>query len=94
MLQLHLLTKTPGEQLQLRPVHLNLDFATRSRPGIDAYERLLIDVIRGHLTLFMRRDEVDAAWRWIEPILRAGKPMAAGPSLSRRERGDRPRRAR
>jgi glucose-6-phosphate 1-dehydrogenase len=37
---------------------------------MDAYERLLAGRIRGQLTLFLRRDEVDAAWRWIEPILR------------------------
>ena len=37
----------------------------------DAYERLVMDVIRGNQTLFMRRDEVEAAWRWIDPILEA-----------------------
>ena len=35
----------------------------------DAYERLLMDVVRGNPTLFMRKDEVAAAWRWIDPIL-------------------------
>jgi glucose-6-phosphate 1-dehydrogenase len=37
----------------------------------DAYERLIMDVIRGNQTLFMRRDEVDAAWAWVDPILEA-----------------------
>ncbi|MBL8583266.1 MAG: glucose-6-phosphate dehydrogenase, partial [Rhizobiaceae bacterium] len=37
----------------------------------DAYERLIMDVIRGNQTLFMRRDEVEAAWKWIDPILNA-----------------------
>ena len=37
----------------------------------DAYERLLMDVIRCNQTLFMRRDEVEAAWQWIDPILKA-----------------------
>ena len=37
----------------------------------DAYERLVMDVIRGSQTLFMRRDEVEAAWSWIDPILEA-----------------------
>ena len=41
-------------------------FAVRNA---DAYERLLMDVVRGNQTLFMRRDEVEAAWRWVEPIL-------------------------
>jgi glucose-6-phosphate 1-dehydrogenase len=36
----------------------------------DAYERLLMDVIRSNQTLFMRRDEVEAAWRWVDPILK------------------------
>ena len=35
----------------------------------DAYERLIMDVIRGDQTLFMRGDEVEAAWRWTDPII-------------------------
>jgi glucose-6-phosphate 1-dehydrogenase len=35
----------------------------------DAYERLLMDVVRGDQTLFMRGDEVEAAWEWIDPIM-------------------------
>jgi glucose-6-phosphate 1-dehydrogenase len=38
-------------------------------PRMDAYERLLLDVLRGQLTLFMRSDELEAAWEWVEPIL-------------------------
>ena len=37
----------------------------------DAYERLLMDTVRGNATLFMRRDEVEAAWAWVEPLLEA-----------------------
>ena len=71
-LKLDLMAKTPGDKMALKPVNLNLDFSEqfKNRP-MDAYERLLLDVIRGKLTLFMRRDELDAAWRWIEPILNA-----------------------
>jgi glucose-6-phosphate 1-dehydrogenase len=85
-LKLYLMAKTPGDLMVLKPVHLNLDFSEqfRNRP-MDAYERLLMDVIRGQLTLFMRRDELDAAWRWIEPIMHAWeesgekpKPYTAG----------------
>ncbi|HEX4025739.1 MAG TPA: glucose-6-phosphate dehydrogenase [Steroidobacteraceae bacterium] len=66
---LTLLAKTPGEHMRLRPVDLRLDMAETARaPQLDAYERLLSDVINGNLTLFMRRDELDAAWRWIDPI--------------------------
>ncbi|MCW8927056.1 MAG: glucose-6-phosphate dehydrogenase, partial [Xanthomonadales bacterium] len=35
----------------------------------DAYERLLVEVMRGDPALFMRRDEVEAAWRWIDDII-------------------------
>ena len=35
----------------------------------DAYERLIMDVIRGNQTLFMRGDEVEAAWEWTDPII-------------------------
>jgi glucose-6-phosphate 1-dehydrogenase len=85
-MRLHILAKARGDQMQLRPVSLNLDFAEtfKQRPA-DAYERLIMDVLRGRLTLFMRRDELYAAWEWIEPILEAWadagedpKPYTAG----------------
>ena len=61
--------KVPGETMRLKPVDLALDLAgTFKEQRLDAYERLLTDVVKGNLTLFMRRDELDAAWRWIDPI--------------------------
>lgn len=70
-LQLNLMAKTPGDGMRLKPVELELDFAeTFKAPRMDAYERLLLDVLRGQLTLFMRSDELEAAWEWVEPILR------------------------
>jgi len=69
---LTVLAKNPGEGMRLKPVSLGLDFReTFSTRMLDAYERLLTDVIKGNLTLFMRRDELDAAWRWIDPIREA-----------------------
>ena len=69
---LTIMAKNPGETMRLRPVDLRLDMAESARtPQLDAYERLLTDVIKGNLTLFMRRDELDAAWRWIDPIREA-----------------------
>ncbi len=44
----------------------------------DAYERLVMDVIRGDQTLFMRGDEVEAAWAWVDPIIRAWEDGATG----------------
>jgi glucose-6-phosphate 1-dehydrogenase len=65
------MTKGPGPGgMRLRLVPLDMSFATTF--GVrnpDAYERLVLDVVRGDQTLFMRRDEVEAAWTWIDPIL-------------------------
>ncbi|MBA0125897.1 glucose-6-phosphate dehydrogenase [Haloechinothrix sp. YIM 98757] len=79
--RLHLVTKEPGPGgVRLRPVPLNLSFAETFRsPLPDAYERLLLDVIRGNPTLFMRRDEVEAAWAWTEPILAAWAASGESP---------------
>jgi glucose-6-phosphate 1-dehydrogenase len=69
---LTVLAKSPGEGMRLKPVNLSLDFSqTFKTRSLDAYERLLTDVIKGNLTLFMRRDELDAAWQWIDPIREA-----------------------
>ena len=70
----------PGRDASAR-VPLNLSFAETFKVRYpDAYERLLMDVVRGNPTLFMRRDEIEAAWAWVEPILAAW-----------RERGDPPK---
>lgn len=69
-LHMNLVAKTPGDGMRLQPVELGLDFREKAKtPRMDAYERLLLDVLRGDLTLFMRSDELEAAWQWVEPIL-------------------------
>ncbi len=69
-LHLNLMAKTPGDGMRLKPVDLELDFRESFKtPRMEAYERLLMDVLRGQLTLFMRSDELEAAWEWVEPIL-------------------------
>jgi glucose-6-phosphate 1-dehydrogenase len=69
-LHLNLMAKTPGDRMRLKPVDLELDFReTFKNSRMEAYERLLLDVLRGQLTLFMRSDELEAAWEWVEPIL-------------------------
>ncbi len=66
---LTILAKKPGDAMKLQAVDLSLDLASSfGAQQMDAYERLLMDVVKGNLTLFMRRDELDAAWRWIDPI--------------------------
>ncbi len=70
-MRLHLTAKEPGPGgIRLRPASLDLSYATAfGTRSPDAYERLILDVMRGNPTLFMRRDEVEAAWTWVEPIL-------------------------
>ncbi|MGH8146619.1 MAG: glucose-6-phosphate dehydrogenase [Rhodanobacteraceae bacterium] len=79
--KLWLMAKYPGPGgLRLTCVPLDMSFAEAfgvAQP--DAYERLLLDVVRGNPTLFMRRDEVEAAWRWIDPILAAWQAASDAP---------------
>jgi glucose-6-phosphate 1-dehydrogenase len=69
--KLSVMAKEPGPGgFDLRPVSLDLSFEETF--GIrypDAYERLLMEVLRGNPALFMRRDEVEAAWHWIDAII-------------------------
>ena len=69
--RLSVMAKEPGPGgFDLRPVSLHLSFEETF--GIrypDAYERLLMEVLRGNPALFMRRDEVESAWRWIDTII-------------------------
>ncbi len=73
-IMLHTLNKRPGltKKLRLQPVELHLTNESRdTSENYDAYERLLLDAIHGDQTLFMRRDEVEAAWRWTDSIIDA-----------------------
>jgi len=80
-MRIHLNAKEPGPGgYRLKPVSLDLSYASAfDKRSPDAYERLLMDVIRGNMTLFMRRDEVEAAWAWCEPILRHWETTALPP---------------
>jgi glucose-6-phosphate 1-dehydrogenase len=63
-------SKVPGPRVKVSPVAMDFDycdFFKSSSP--EAYERLLLDVMTGDATLFMRRDSVEASWTWITPIL-------------------------
>jgi len=65
-----IMIKDPGPGgMRLRQIALDMSFAESfNERNPDAYERLVMDVVRGNQTLFMRRDEVEAAWKWIDPI--------------------------
>jgi glucose-6-phosphate 1-dehydrogenase len=78
-LKLKLTSKAPGPGgMRFFPSELNLSFGDTFENRLpDAYERLLMDVVRGNQTLFMRSDEVLAAWDFIDPILYLTKDMEA-----------------
>ncbi len=85
-LELHLLAArgaiTAGtvQSEALAPVFLDLDF-DKAFPTerVGAYERLLLDAMAGRLNLFVRSDEQEQAWRWVEPILDTWSRDHAGP---------------
>jgi len=82
-LELHLLAQGQDNRRTsntLAPVQLDLDFDKRfGSERVGAYERLLLDVMDGRLNLFVRSDEQEEAWRWVEPILQSWAADAQGP---------------
>jgi glucose-6-phosphate 1-dehydrogenase len=82
-LELHLLAaKGSGNNETLSPVKLDLDFDkafVSNRVG--AYERLLLDAVAGRLNLFVRSDEQEEAWRWVEPVLEAWRSDPSPPKV-------------
>ena len=84
-LELHLLAQGQSNRRNsqtLAPVQLDLDFDKRfGSERVGAYERLLLDVIDGRLNLFVRSDEQEEAWHWVEPIIEHWKNDVQGPRL-------------
>ncbi len=80
-LELHLLAaKGSGSNELLSPVSLDLDFDKAfASERVGGYERLLLDAIAGRLNLFVRSDEQEQAWRWVEPILHTWASEPTGP---------------
>jgi glucose-6-phosphate 1-dehydrogenase len=74
--------KIPGSKMRIRPVNMEFLYGTAfMSQSPEAYERLILDAMRGDATLFTRNDEVDAQWSIIDPILKAwhdGTPSLAG----------------
>jgi glucose-6-phosphate 1-dehydrogenase len=63
-------SKIPGPKVRVYPVQMDFRYgSTFGGSSPEAYERLLLDVMAGDQTLFMRRDQVEAAWRFVMPIL-------------------------
>jgi glucose-6-phosphate 1-dehydrogenase len=91
-MDLMVMIKEPGPGgMRLMQVPLDMSFADAlgevAEDVPDAYERLIMDVIRGNQTLFMRGDEVEAAWAWTDPIIqgweaRGDRPQTYDPGSS------------
>src|SRR6202167_6866758 len=77
-LALHIMSKVPGSATKLQQVKVDFHYVT-STP--EAYETLLNDVIVGDQTLFMRRDTVEEAWKFVQPILDAWEQSPMDPPI-------------
>jgi len=81
-IQLHFHTKVPDAGMQLRMTDLSFRFREKfAGPMPEAYQRLLLDAINGDASLFARADEVEAAWRIVDPIQKAWDEAAQPPLL-------------
>jgi glucose-6-phosphate 1-dehydrogenase len=73
-------SKIPGPRGSVYPVQMDFHYgSTFGGSTPEAYERLLLDVMAGEATLFMRRDAVEAAWQWVMPILEYWSRATAAP---------------
>jgi glucose-6-phosphate 1-dehydrogenase len=71
--------KIPGTRMRIRPVNMEFHYGTSFlSQSPEAYERLILDAMRGDATLFTRADEVDASWSVVDPILERWR-QAPGP---------------
>jgi glucose-6-phosphate 1-dehydrogenase len=80
-------SKVPGAGVDIRAVDMDFDYnSVFGASSPEAYERLLLDVMVGDTTLFMRRDAVEASWQWITPVLdhwaASAQPLASYPAGS------------
>ncbi len=91
-ISLRFVAKVPGESINVGNVVMTMSYADAfKRPIAEAYERLLLDCMRGDATLFNRRDSVDRAWQLIQPVLQVWEatpgvhiyePHTAGPAAA------------
>ena len=69
-LSMRIASKLPGPKIRIYPVKMEFNYSSSfGNKSPEAYERLLLDVMAGDATLFMRRDQVEAAWKFVMPIL-------------------------
>jgi len=68
-IRIEMTVKEPGLEMRTRTTSLDTSFSQQHEKAIDAYEGLLLDVLKGDRSLFLRFDEVEYAWRIVDPIL-------------------------
>jgi glucose-6-phosphate 1-dehydrogenase len=75
-------TKRPGLNYQIQPVAMDFEYEDAFTSGLpDAYERLLLDTLRGDSTLFTRSDELEAAWQFVTPVLKSWESSSDQPEF-------------
>jgi glucose-6-phosphate 1-dehydrogenase len=81
-ISLRMQAKIPGTSLRVEPVKMDFHYGTSfGKASPEAYERLLLDAMSGDATLFARRDEVEEAWSFIDPIENAWHAEKDAPGL-------------
>ena len=81
-ISLRMQAKVPGTSLRIEPVKMDFHYGTSfGKASPEAYERLLLDAMSGDATLFARRDEVEEAWAFIDPIEAAWRAKENAPPL-------------
>ena len=81
-ISLRFVAKVPGDHMSLASVGMNMSYAHAFGKQLsEAYERLLLDCMRGDATLFARRDEVDEAWKFVTPLLEAWEKGPQEPEI-------------
>jgi glucose-6-phosphate 1-dehydrogenase len=82
-ISLRMMAKIPGTSLRIEPVKMDFHYGTSfGKASPEAYERLLLDAMSGDPTLFARRDEVEEAWAFIDPIENAWAQKENAPPLT------------
>jgi glucose-6-phosphate 1-dehydrogenase len=81
-ISLRMQAKMPGTSFRIEPVKMDFHYGTSfGKASPEAYERLLLDAMSGDATLFARRDEVEEAWAFIDPIEKAWAAKKDAPGL-------------
>lgn len=84
-INMQILSKIPGlghkHRLRVTNLNLNFDKAFSQEHIPDAYERLLLEIMRGIQVLFVRRDEIEDSWKWVDSVIKAWKLDNSMPKL-------------